>query len=210
MYSYLKGILSEKNADIVVIDCSGIGFELRIPLSTYDMLPDLYQDIKLYVYTYHNDEGTKLFGFFTKQEKELFKLLININRIGPKLALAILSTISLRDLISAIITNNTILVSKTPGLGKKSAERLIIELKDKIEFISELDTEQHFSDVTNSHKISSNNTVMSEVETALSSLGFKNFEIRKAMQSIKITDSALTQDIVKDCIKFIYLKRNEI
>ena len=210
MYSYLDGILTEKTPNTVVVDCNGIGFELKIPLSTFDNLPDMFEKIKLYIYSFHNEEGTRLFGFFTKQEKELFSLLITINRVGPKIALAILSSISIKDLIKAIMTNNSNIIAKTPGLGKKSSERLIIELKDKIEQIADLDIEKTTSSVTFSPDLGLNNEIWSEVETALVSLGYKNFEIRMALQSVKITEKISTQDVVKSCIKHIYLKRNEI
>jgi Holliday junction DNA helicase RuvA len=209
MYAYLNGQLAEKSPDTVVIDCNGIGFELKIPLSTFEQLPELFEPVKLFVYTYQNEEGTRLFGFFRKQEKELFKLLININRIGPKLALAILSTISIKDLITAIISNNTNIIAKTPGLGKKSAERLIVELKDKIEEISELDAETYKNNVIDSDKSGLINGVWNEVETALLALGYKPFEVRKALQNVKFSDNVSTQEIVKNCIKYIYMKRNE-
>ncbi|MCL2062806.1 MAG: Holliday junction branch migration protein RuvA [Candidatus Cloacimonetes bacterium] len=202
--------MSEKTPDTVVIDCNGIGFELKIPLSTFDMLPAVFEVTKLFVYTFHNDEGTRLFGFLSKQEKELFKLLINVNRVGPKTALAILSSISIKDLITAILTGNSNIIAKTPGLGKKSAERLIIELKDKIEIISELDTKKIKTSVTESHNLGLNNDMFQEVESALVSLGYKNYEIRKALQNVKITNIMTIQEVVKECIKYIYLKRNEI
>jgi Holliday junction DNA helicase RuvA len=207
MYSYLNGILTEKTPDTVVIDCGGIGFEMKIALSTFDLLPELFENVKLHIYTFYNDEGTRLFGFYSKQEKELFKLLINVNRVGPKTALAILSSISIKDLITAILTNNANIISKTPGLGKKSSERLIIELKDKIEHISELDIEASKSTNTN---LGLNNEMWSEIESALINLGYKNFEIRGAMQNVKITDKMATPEVIKNCIKYIYLKRNEI
>ena len=211
MFSYLNGILAERTPDVVVIECGGVGYELKIPLSTFEQLPDAMETVKLFVYTYHNEEGTKLFGFFKKQEKELFKLLININRIGPKLALAIMSSMSIKELITSIISNNTSIIAKTPGIGKKSAERLIVELKDKIEDISELDTERlKKSETSLSSEVNNIDGIWAEVESALTSLGYKNYEIRKALQSVSLSDKMSTQEVVKSCIKFIYLKRNEV
>jgi len=213
MYAYLNGILSERTPDLAVIECGGIGFELKIPLSTFDQLPEISQIVKLYVHTYTNEDGTKLFGFWTKNEKEIFRLLINLNRIGPKLALAIMSSMSVKDLITAVISNNPTIIEKTPGIGKKSAERLILELKDKIEDISEFDnerfkkTETFLDDGVNNSGMKKDMWI--EVDSALTSLGYKNYEIRKALQSIKILDNMTTQEVVKNCIKFIYLKRNE-
>lgn len=202
MYSYLKGILTEKEPDKVTIDCNGIGFEVKIPLSTFDQLPALNENTKLLIHTYHNDEGTRLFGFFNQSEKDLFRLLINVSRIGPKIALSILSTLSVNDLINAVITNNDTIISKSPGLGKKSAQRLIIELKDKISEISNQDTGPD-------KNISISFDKWEEVETALNSLGYKSFEIKKAIKELSFKESDKTQDIVKSCIKYIYQKRNE-
>jgi len=209
MYSYLNGTLTEKTADQAVIDCNGIGFELKIPLSTFEELPQLNEKAMLYVYTYHNEDGTKLFGFCTKQEKDLFKLLININGVGPKSALALMSSITTGELITAIITQNVNIITKAPGFGKKTAERLIVELKDKIENISDLDIKKSQTmetDLTNSSLLSS---MMTEVESALVSLGFKPLEIRKTLQNVKVSDDMSIQDVVKSCIKYIYMKRNE-
>ena len=120
---------------------------------------------------------------------------------------------SIKELITAIISNNTTMIEKTPGVGKKSAERLIVELKDKIEDISELDNERlKYLETNSKYEVINNgmkNDVRIEVDSALTALGYKNHEIRKALQSIKFTENVSTQEIVKSCIKFIYLKRNE-
>jgi Holliday junction DNA helicase RuvA len=207
MYSYFNGTLTEKTADMVVIDCAGVGYELKIPLSTFDLLPALNETVKLFVHYYHNDDGTKLFGFFSKQEKDIFKLLINVNGIGPKSALSLMSAISIKDLLTAIVTQNHLLIAKAPGFGKKTAERLIVELKDKIEDISEI--EMQTSNVTEPQNSSFNSNMWSEVESALIALGFKPIEIRKTLQSVQISDSMSIEEIVKTCIKYIYLKRND-
>ena len=212
MYSYLNGILAEKTPDSVVIDCGGVGYELKIPLSTFELLPAQDEQVKLFVFTYQNDDGIRLFGFYKKQEKELFKLLININKIGPKTALALMSSISIKELITAIISQNFMTLTKAPGMGKKTAERLIVELKDKIEDISALDDsdkQTHTPEQSEINSLGMNTDQWTEVESALSQLGFKQFEIRKALQSTKINNKSNTSEIVKDCIKFIYLKRNE-
>ncbi len=202
MYSYLNGILTDKTPNCVTIDCNGIGFEVKIPLSTFEALPESNEKVKLLIYTYHNDEGTRLFGFYTQAEKDTFKLLINVSRIGPRIALSILSTLSVSELISAVLYNSDFVISKTPGLGKKSAQRLIIELKDKISEISQDRTISHTNSSISSDK-------WQEVDTALMALGFKTYEIKKATQELSFNDTDKTQDIVKACIKYIYMKRNE-
>jgi Holliday junction DNA helicase RuvA len=214
MYSYFKGILTEKSPDTVVIECGGVGYELKIPLSSFDLLPSLNELVKLYVYAHTKEDGTRLFGFYKQQEKELFKLLINISGIGPKTALAIMSSISIKELITAVISQNYNIITKAPGMGKKTAERLVVELKHKIEDITDIDSgtgEIEQVDITKDEAVQSgyNNDIWHEVESALTSLGFKSYEIKKALQSIKIKDKTDTSAIVKESIKFIYLKRNE-
>jgi len=209
MYSYFTGTLAEKAPDQIVIDVNGIGFELKIPLSTYNALPEHNDTVKIYVYTHQTEDDTRLFGFATKPEKELFKLLINVNKIGPKLALALMSYVSITDLLTAIVTQNYTIIAQTPGFGKKTAERLIIELKDKIESISSLDVKRQTENETNLPQSSLNSIMINEVENALTSLGYKPFEIRKTLTSVPIDSDMSIEDIVKACIKYIYLKRNE-
>jgi len=209
MYAYLNGILSEKIPDYVVVDCQGIGFELKIPLSTFAQLPNVLDLVKLFVYCHTNEEGTKLYGFYTKQEKELFILLINVNRIGPRSALAILSSISVSDFITCILTNDLKSLSKVHGIGKKSAERLVVELKDKVEEFYENYVPLSFSAGSPKASTGIPLSITNEVEAALLALGYKNYEIRKAIQCVKINENNNTEEFVKHCIKYIYLQRNE-
>ncbi|MCL1827657.1 MAG: Holliday junction branch migration protein RuvA [Candidatus Cloacimonetes bacterium] len=209
MYAYIEGILTEKNNDSIVIDCGGIGFELKIPMTTLTGLPNINEIAKVYVYTFTNDEGTRLFGFLNKYEKELFKLLISVNRIGPKIALSILSYMGIDSLIKAIISGNTKIIAKTPGLGTKSAERLIIELKDKVEQISEIESEIIKNNVISGSRKSFVDRIWNEVEVALLSLGYKSHEVCDAMQNAAIESDMPSEKLLKNCIKYIYLKRNE-
>jgi Holliday junction DNA helicase RuvA len=212
MYAYLKGILAEKSPDLVVIDCHGVGYEVKIPLSTFELLPPPSETVLLYIYTYHNEDGTKLFGFFHKNEKELFRLLININKIGPKTALALLSYISIKELINAIVTQNYTIITKAPGFGKKTAERLCMELKDKIDDITELDTKvpHPSTDIDTRHSDTAVSTDMwHDIESAMTALGFRSNEIRHTLQNVKISENMSTQEALKVCIQYSYMKRNE-
>ncbi|MCK4655267.1 MAG: Holliday junction branch migration protein RuvA, partial [Candidatus Cloacimonetes bacterium] len=103
MFSYLKGILSKKDPVTIVIDCNGVGYEVNIPLSTFDKLPDVGNEVKILIhYSFNEVDGARLFGFLTSDEKELFRHLISISKIGPKLGLSILSGLSVEDLIRAV------------------------------------------------------------------------------------------------------------
>ena len=134
MIAYLHGKLAESTPTHVVVDCQGVGYSVFIPLSSYDKLPSKGNDVKLL--TYHHviaQDGTQqLFGFVTPEEREMFLLLISINGIGPKLAVNILSSTSIPALRNAIASGDTKTLSTLRGIGKKTAERLVVELKDKV------------------------------------------------------------------------------
>ncbi|HUJ72877.1 MAG TPA: Holliday junction branch migration protein RuvA [Verrucomicrobiae bacterium] len=134
MIAYLHGKLAESTPTHVVVDCQGVGYSVFIPLSSYDKLPSKGNDVKLL--TYHHviaQDGTQqLFGFVTPEEREMFLLLIGINGIGPRLAVNILSSTSIPALRNAIASGDTKTLSTLRGIGKKTAERLVVELKDKV------------------------------------------------------------------------------
>ena len=134
MIAYLHGKLAESTPTHVVVDCQGVGYSVFIPLSSYDKLPSKGNDVKLL--TYHHviaQDGTQqLFGFVTAEEREMFLLLISINGVGPRLAVNILSSTSIPALRNAIASGDTKTLSTLRGIGKKTAERLVVELKDKV------------------------------------------------------------------------------
>jgi len=201
MYSYLEGKIAAKSPILITLDCHGIGYEVNIPLSTFDQLKEIGEKTKLYIHYSFNDlDGAKLFGFYTELEKQLFRLLISVSKIGPKLALATLSGLPTKELISAIQSENSGLLSTIPGIGKKSAERLIIELKDKVLGLGGDD----FSSI---YKTASRD-IIQEAESALVTLGYKQFEIRKVINNLAKNESfKSSEDIVKIVIKSLYRKR---
>ncbi len=202
MISYLKGLLSRKEPVIAIIDCQGVGYEVNIPLSTFDKLPEIGNEVKLLVhYSFNEVDGTRLFGFITSEEKELFRYLIAISKIGPKLALSILSGLSVEDLIQAIQMGDVSLIATIPGIGKKSAERLIIELKDRV---GSIQSDQLLKDSGKGHT-----DMIKEAESALLTLGYKQFEIRKVFSALlKDQEFTSSKEIVKAGIKALYKKRS--
>jgi len=202
MYSYLKGVLSDKFPTNIVVDCNGVGYDLFVPLSTYDKLPQTGSEVKILVhYSFNESDGVRLFGFYTEEEKQLFRQLINISKVGPKLALSVLSGLSVDDLVRAVQIGDVKLISTIHGIGKKSAERLVIELKDKVGDISTASSEGDFSD--------SDSDMINDAETALLTLGYKRFEIRKIISKlVKEQEYSKSEDITKAAIKALYKKRN--
>ncbi len=132
MIARLTGKLTTKHPGEIILDVGGIGYQVFIPLSTFYELPERGDPLSLQIYTAVRENAIELYGFLTLQEKELFKLLLNVSKIGPKLAQNILSGISSEELTTAIITGDILKLNAIPGIGKKTAERLILELKDKI------------------------------------------------------------------------------
>ena len=134
--TYLNGNLIEISPTSITIDVNGIGYQLSTPLSSFDKLPQVGSQCKILTYLHVREDLMKLYGFITHEERDIFKLLIGISGIGPKMALTILSGMNLKDLKNAIVNNNPGLLSKTPGVGKKTAQRIIIELKERISGIT--------------------------------------------------------------------------
>jgi Holliday junction DNA helicase RuvA len=202
MFAFIKGIIAEKSPLIVVLDCNGVGYEINIPLSTYDKLPQINESVKLKIhYTFSEMEGVRLFGFFTDEEKNLYRQLLSISKIGPKTALGILSGLSVNDIIRAVQVSDVGLLSTIPGIGKKSAERLIIELKDKVGSIS--------SEAVSMESVSENKDLITDAENALITLGYKPFEIKKVIaRIIQGQDFSSSEKLVKATIKALYKKRN--
>ena len=132
MIGRLSGIVLEKRPDRAVVDASGVGYELHVPLGTFASLPAIGERASLHVHTHVREDAILLFGFTTAEEKALFERLITVSGIGPKLALVVLSGLPLPELVGAIAAQNVARLSTIPGVGKKLAERLGVELKDKV------------------------------------------------------------------------------
>lgn len=202
MYSYLKGALSEKNPNTIVVDCNGVGYELFIPLSTYDKLPETGKEVKVLVhYSFNESDGVRLFGFYSDEEKLLFRQLINISKVGPKLALSVLSGLSIADLIRAVQMGDVDLITTIHGIGKKSAERLIIELKDKVGNITSIPLDGNYP--------GADSELIQDAETALLTLGYKRYDAIKIISKLmKENDFSTSEEITKAAIKALYKKRN--
>lgn len=132
MYAYLNGKLAEKAATSVILDVNGVGYQIQIPLSTYEALPVLGQAVRLLTHFVVREDVQALYGFYTEAERDLFKLLLSVTGIGPKMSLTILSGISLSQLRRAIVDGEIDTLKQISGVGKKTAERIIVELREKL------------------------------------------------------------------------------
>lgn len=170
MIARLKGTLLSTNPPLVLVDVSGIGFEVEVPMSTFYNLPDIGHEVTLLTHFVVREDAQLLYGFLTEAELRAFKLVLKVNGIGAKTALAILSSLPVDTLASAVASQDTGLLTKVPGIGKKTAERLLLELKDKFDGLV----------------VTSAPSARNEIIEALVSLGYSQKEAAKAAQDLPV------------------------
>lgn len=200
MYAYIKGEIADITEDNLVLECNNIGYNIRIPLSVAQRLPGIGATVKIYTYTSVREDAFNLFGFLSKDDLEIYKKLIAVNGIGPRGALNILSAMSADDLRFAILAGDSKTISKAPGIGNKSAERIILELKDKITINVPENEATDSSTVMGASDISSAKT---EAIEAMTALGYSPAEALKAIRQLTITDDADSGTILKQALKVI-------
>ena len=185
MINRILGIIVEKNPSTVIVDVGGVGYEIGIPVSTFAKLPKIGEKVLLYTHFYIREDSHQLFGFLEEMERSLFGKIIKVSGIGPRVGLAILSTISPKSLISYIERRNLENLCQIPGIGKKTAERMILELNGKIETVSESE--------------SANNN--EELVQALLALGYSEKEVRSTVSTIEY--KLTIQEKIKKALKLL-------
>ena len=199
MISYIKGELTEVFEDTVVVETNGIGYNIRVPGSVLDRLPSVGSSVRIYTYLYVKEDAMNLFGFLSRDDLSVFKLLLNVSGIGPKGALAILSTIGPDDLRFAVLSEDVKTISSAPGIGAKTAKRLIIELKDKLKLAEVIETA-----LANKEKAPSENDVLlakNEAVEALVALGYASAQAMKAVQQVENAEEKDSEQILKEALK---------
>ena len=191
MIAHLKGKLTHKSPVEISIDVNGIGYQVFVPLSTFYALPELGNEVFLSVHTQMREESLKLFGFYTSNEKKIFEKLITINKVGPKLALTILSGMSPAELFSTIKSNDIGRLSAIPGIGRKTAERLILEMRDKMDGPS-----LEFAKIKDS---TSQNGLFDDALSALVNLGYKKSQAENTLK--KVWGKGETESSIESLIK---------
>jgi len=194
MIAFIEGSLEEKNPAYVVINCNGVGYMLHISLHTYSQLPD-HGQVKIYAHQVIREDAHLLFGFAKTDERELFRLLISVSGVGPNTARMVLSSLSPAEVKSAIVNNNVAMLQSIKGIGAKSAQRIVVDLRDRLE------KEGVFKD---ENLIFSNNTMHEEALSALVMLGFAKNAAQKALAAILKKKQGLpvtTEELVKEALK---------
>ena len=198
MISFLRGKLSDALPTQVTVEVQGIGYEALIPLSSYDKLPLPGQEVKLLTHLAVREDAHTLYGFMSAAERDLFRLLINnVSGIGPKLALNVLSGISVTAFRGAVVNGDTKTLSQISGVGKKTAERLVLELKDKIGVASAWEA------ASAQRALTPEDQKLNDAVLALIALGFKQNEAHEAVRKTQsnLGPQALVEDLVRACLR---------
>ena len=201
MIGYIKGELADIKENYIILETGNIGYEINLPTSAIMELPPRKSTIKIYTYLYVREDALSLYGFLTMVYLEMFKILISVNGIGPKGALGILSKITADEIRFAILAGDTKALAKAPGVGQKTASKIILELKDKIQLEDAfMDKLQNQTD----KKIKDNlYDKREEAVQALIALGYSSSDAYKIISQIDITEEMNTEDILKLCLKRI-------
>ncbi|MDR1771898.1 MAG: Holliday junction branch migration protein RuvA [Hungatella sp.] len=199
MISFVKGPLAEVFEDTVVIESGNVGFEIHVPVSVLQKLPGIGVETKLYTYFQVRDDAMCLYGFLNRQDLQMFKQLISVNGIGPKGALGILSALDPEDLRRAIVSGDAKSISKAPGVGAKTAQRIILDLKDKIDMAEIFPS--GFVEPVNGPALSGG--IAGEAMDALAALGYSAAEAGRAVRQVEVTESMTVEDVLKASLKHL-------
>ena len=202
MIAFIKGELEEIRESSVLIDCNGLGYEVLISQRNFGRLPGMGTQIKLHTWLQVREDGVALFGFLDREELETFKLLIGVNGIGPKGALGILSSISSNDLRFAVLAEDEKTIAKTPGIGPKTAKKLILELQDKVSLEEAFESKLAQGAIEVPEQADYRGMAQEAIE-ALKALGFSGTEAGKAVSAVEITPDMTADDVLKLALKNI-------
>ena len=204
MISYIRGELCDIEEQKAIVDVNGVGYGIYMPQQALSLLPPMGQQVKIHTYLNIREDAMQLFGFLTKEDLNVFRLLIGVNGIGPKAGLNILSCLSPDELRFAVLSGDAKAISATPGIGKKTAEKLILELKDKLNIEDMLEHAAHGGDSEDlaTGTDTASNTMQAEAVQALTALGYGSAESLRAVKKSSPECSSV-EDILKEALKFL-------
>lgn len=202
MYAYLKGTIEDITEDNLVLEVNQIGYNIKVSARTINALEGIGSFVKIYTYTLVREDTFNLFGFLTKDDLEVFKKLITVNGIGPKGGLAILSIMSADELRFAILSGDAKAIAKAPGVGAKTAERVILDLRDKISLEDALaPKEAAFAASSSGEALGGNRN---EAIEALVALGYSSSDALRAVKQVSEAEAGSVEDILKAALKYIF------
>lgn len=197
MIGRISGVLLEKQAPELLLDVNGVGYEVHAPMTTIYQLPELGQAVTLHTHFVVREDAQLLYGFADLQERSLFRALIKVNGVGPKLALTILSGIDSGEFVRCVRDGDTVSLVRLPGVGKKTAERLLVEMKDRLKDW-QLDTASVESGATTTV---SKGSIVGEAESALIALGYKPQEASKAISAVNNDNVTSAEELIRLALK---------
>ena len=205
MIPYIKGRLTAIEEDVIVVEAGGVGMGIHVPLSVLDRLPGIGREVTVYTYFQVREDAMSLYGFLNRQDREMFRQLIGVNGVGPKAALGILSTMTPDDLRMAIVTGDAKAISRAPGIGPKTAQRLILDLKDKVSMEEVLGNLALPSDGGASAALGTigMGEAAKEAVQALVALGYSNMEANKAVKQVEVTETMTAEDVLKASLRYL-------
>lgn len=209
MIAFIEGKLEEKNTESVIISTGGIGYEIKIPLNVFEHLPNTGERVRLYTYMHIREDFVGLFGFLSREDLDLFKMLIGVNSVGPKAALGILSALSAQDLRFAIIAGDAAAIAKAPGIGSKTASKVILELKDKVQQMAVDDIQSEFNAAEGNADVKGGQAstlaaIRRDTVEALTALGYGAAQAHQAVAKIPIDEGMDVETALKMALKYIY------
>ena len=201
MIAFLKGEVADMTEGSIILDVNGVGYEALVPGQLLSMLEGIGQSLKLYTHMQVREDTVTLFGFLTRDDLQMFRMLISVNGVGPRAGLSILSALGADDLRFAVLADDAKRISKTPGIGAKSAQKIILELKDKLDL--EEAFEKKLAAAGNAPEISAaaGDDIIQDAVQALVALGYGSTEALKAVRSVKPAENMNTEDILKEALK---------
>ncbi|MBD5508403.1 MAG: Holliday junction branch migration protein RuvA [Lachnospiraceae bacterium] len=206
MYAYIKGTLEEITEDAVIVETGGIGYNIKVSGTTVDLLPGIGSEVKIYTYTLVREDAFSLYGFLTRDDLEIFKKLITVSGIGPKGGLAILSVMSADALRFAVMAADAKAIAKAPGIGAKTAERVILDLRDKISLEDTLRGIGSPADAAGQAAASGSgdNLMKREAIEALVALGYSASDATAAVKRVEVGEDATSESILKLALKHMF------
>lgn len=202
MISFIRGELVSIEEDKVIVDVNGMGFGIFMPGQAIGLLPSIGNEVRIYTYLNVREDAMQLFGFLTRDDLKVFKYVIGVSGIGPKGGLSILSQLTPDDLRFAVLSGDVKAISAAPGIGKKTAEKLIIELKDKLNIDDVLHHAAESDDVSDI-SVSAVSGIQSEAIQALVALGYGNTEAMRAVKQVDIEEAGSVEVVLKSALKYM-------
>ena len=199
MITYIRGILEGMEEDKVIVDVGGVGYGIYMAGNAMGRLPALGKEVKIHTHLHVKEDLMQLYGFLTRDELRVFRLLIGVSGIGPKGGLGILSALGPDDLRFAVASNDVKAIQAAPGIGKKTAEKLILELKDKLKLENAANAVQNTADTSAGMA----NEMTGEAVQALVALGYGNTEALKAVRQVEITEEMSVEDVLRQSLKYM-------